>query len=683
MTSHFSQTVAGILEDWLELSGSSINREGRMTIGELLMQLDNKSLADAMEVDPEGLSALLLASKTIYSYLDSFSYTLNDLIEHPIECQAKVSRAAQLLEKLNAVEVRSNVEGFKNTLQRAFVHYGVNSSRSQDLLLDEILLGELRMAALKSMNKLQLDQFTKGKVDEKGHKPSYNGVVHRFLSTSALVDSAIQMKSNISLSLVQNGENSQHSFYVFAVRNGGNVYLLSDLKSNYNPMGFQGSQSGSIDSNNRIDQHHFPYEVSRAFIKEGADTSATESVASNLPVQFGCEGEAWPMVALVDLPDESLVWTIMMFELIARRFWGNEIPELELSMTGAMAKHQALLSRFAQGNDLVDLQACDIDFKPLSQLDVTSVDDHGSSFDEGSELDKKINGWMAERYGDKAATILENLDALELSQAQAMDKIGNDVIELDEGSRPRLGLIGNNRIAKRSQMADDRRFLARLAWAKEVERLAAEEFVNERKKVIRWYHQALEANIDALVAVAGKDNEYFSPYEGATFDYVNRAFTAFGGHSKKDASGKTVAHRMMQLGHVSDLRELGHNAILASVRLTKGEEKSGKPACALTGSVATFCAYFQPKCPEDLAWLTGVSVGDLPVFLQNWFYDKPYTGNPTFGRYDPLISNVENPWYEEKFGVLLYLSKRVMNKAREGFDTPLPEKKTKQRGYYW
>lgn len=673
MSTHFSTIVAAILESWLELSDSSLETSGRMTAGQFRIRLDNKSLAQALEVDPEGVAALLLVSKNIHEYMNNVGFSLTELVSDSEACQAKITQARNLLNDLGTKPVRERIDGFKASLTRAFSHYGVSKERSDALLEDEIRLGELRMAAIRSIENLRLDQFTRGVVDAPDVSPTYNGLIHRFQSVAALVDAAIHMKQNISLSLVQGNAQGRGAFYVFTVRNGGNVYLLSDLKQPTNPLASQLSQTESKDSFSRIDRHHFPYKATPEFCKASEVQPENSTDRPTLPVVFGSEGEAWPMMALVDLPDDSLVWTVMVLELIATRFWKSDCPDQELSITGSMMKHNALLSDLVGDHQLIAQDDCLFQAEPLSPEKVTGMSGE-FSYQPGSENDRIINSWMCDRYGERANAILETLSATEKAEADSMLKLGHDRVPLGERkSQARSGLLDNNRIATRSEMAADRIYLARTVWAREVERLAIEEYASERKAMLRWYHEAVSKNLPALLDLAGLGNEYWQDYSGPALDWVNRGFSGFGGNHRTNAKGKVVAHRLMVLGSVRDLRKLGYRAGAAKTILTSGEPKSGRPACVETGSVASYCAFFAPKVIEDLELLTGLHRTELPVFLRHWIYTKPYIGNPTFARLDPVISEINNPWHEEDFGVCVYLSKRALKKTREGRSVALPE----------
>jgi hypothetical protein len=673
MKTNFTEIVVVILECWLELSESSLDKTGRMTIGELLLQQGNKSLAEAMEADPEGVAALMLVSKNIRDYMNKFSYSLTDLVENPEGCTVKVSQAAEVMDMLKSTTIRNRIGEFKDSLSRAFKHYGLNQERSESLMVDEILLGELRMSALKSMDKLRLDQFTRGHSDS---RPTYNGVVHRFLSVSALVDAALHMKQNISLCVVVSGERNRNMFYVFAIRNGGNVYLLSDLNSPVNPVLAKLSQTATRDHYSRIDCHHFPYDLTRNKVAEGFNGKVNNQ--PGLPVTFGSEGEAWPITSLVDLPDESLVWTIMMFELISKRFWQTNIPQVDLSVTGAMVKHRGLLKHMAEDQALVTKNDLQWRSEPLKSSDLTSVVGDEDTHTLSHEDDRAINAWMADRYGAEASAIIDKLNEREKSDAESMDLLGSDSASTDyQKDRREPGLIPNNWMATRKQIQSDRSYLARKAWAHELERLATEELDRERKAVKQWYKEAVEANLPALMDKIGTGNEYYHPFTGASWSYVNRPFSAFGGNYKKDKDGKDgkdIGHRLMVVDHVKARHSLGGRDLHNPTVLTKGDKKSGKPACVVTGSVSTYRVFFDPKVVEDIEFLTGVDRDNMPVFLKHWMKDKPYIGNSTFARTDPLVAFVKNPWYKVNFAVIVYLSKRALNQLREVSQVKPPEK---------
>lgn len=97
---------------------------------------------------------------------------------------------------------------------------------------------------------------------------------------------------------------------------------------------------------------------------------------------------------------------------------------------------------------------------------------------------------------------------------------------------------------------------------------------------------------------------------------------------------------------------------------------------------ASVWTYFSPQTPECLALLAGCEVDDLPVFLQNWWAQKQYKGNSILDRLDPLDWLPKNPWFTEKFNVVLGLSKSTWNQLLRERNLPKRELEEVKRVWY-
>jgi hypothetical protein len=86
--------------------------------------------------------------------------------------------------------------------------------------------------------------------------------------------------------------------------------------------------------------------------------------------------------------------------------------------------------------------------------------------------------------------------------------------------------------------------------------------------------------------------------------------------------------------------------------------------------VGTVHGLVAPTCPEGIADIAGVTVADLPIPLQHWYTDEPYTGNSILDRLDPQDWVLKNPWKDLTLRVTLTLCRTCFHKRRKALGLP-------------
>ncbi|MNR31232.1 hypothetical protein D3C85_1487300 [compost metagenome] len=90
-----------------------------------------------------------------------------------------------------------------------------------------------------------------------------------------------------------------------------------------------------------------------------------------------------------------------------------------------------------------------------------------------------------------------------------------------------------------------------------------------------------------------------------------------------------------------------------------------RPVCNITAAIASYEVAIRPLNSQDLAFMAGCSVEELPDVLQHWDLAECYTGNSRIGRVDPIHTQLSDPWRTLQLGIVFALSKRAMNAIRK------------------
>lgn len=88
----------------------------------------------------------------------------------------------------------------------------------------------------------------------------YSKAVYQFWNVNSLLTAACRMPSGVSLNLIRDPDYF-HSYFAFAIRNGGNLILLSDLPKDHHPLSRYMSRRPDRAFDERAARNWFPYEL--------------------------------------------------------------------------------------------------------------------------------------------------------------------------------------------------------------------------------------------------------------------------------------------------------------------------------------------------------------------------------------------------------------------------------------
>lgn len=667
-----AQKLMDALNLWIELSEVDPNKKSfRVSMGGGMCEWTVKRMHDlikeALELDHSNTTGVLMLDALSDAYFGNRSFSVNELLSDPARTAAYVQKAGQLRDMVKSPEFMEQNNRFVGNLRSALKMYAMDSDEALKLTENLHEVGFLRRDAFRSIQNLRVDQFLAGQPEPEGTLPVYQAWVHQFWNINTLVEKACQQPSGVTLNLVRDPDDLQ-SYFVFAIRNGGNLFLLSDVPVQAHPLQRYMSRRPERAFSERASRNWYPYELlNLKFDEDSRQFFADETRRRALVPQQQVVDRIKP---ISELAPEEILWTVMMFDLIVEKFWTKGHQEANLSYTGAMIQEETPLIEAATKANLPVVAYQTLALPRLTHADLTA----DKVVDAVGHDGNRPYAWLEERFADQVDEELFNLldngtNTLYLPPAKNVSGRARDhknhelatvsashvsVLAKDDEHLPfwnkegRYGLHAMNTtmFGTRQELEHNRIFLARYNMAKGVSRLAAMEFAERKEAVLNWWKDRVTKNGDYLLslAAAGLVRRVYEPTDpGCRASPVDGFCTA-------DLTFNFVKAYGPDDEYPTCLYTLG---------LHKGYNRSrDKFGCFVTEAASSYRVLFQPQNAKQLAELAGCALSELPDVLQHWSPDRDHRGNHILDRIDPMAWAVTDPWSSLDFRVLMFLSKR-------------------------
>ncbi len=675
-----SQLLIDALQLWLELSEVDPGQTSfRIKLGGGMDDWTVKRMHDlikeALELDTSNTTGVLMLDALSQQYFENRSFSVDQLLSDPARTAAYVKKAAALREMVRAPAFMTQNNSFVGGLRSALKMYAMDSEKTLAVTGDLQELGFLRRDAFRSISKLRVDQFLSGMPEPESVKPVYNAWVHQFWNVNELVEAACRQPAGVTLSLIRDPDDLQ-SYFAFAVRNGGNLFLLSDVPVHAHPLQKYMSRRPEREFGSRTSRNWFPYDLlNLTFDEESEQFFADQTRRRSLVPQHQSVDRLKP---IAELEPQEVLWIVMMFELILDKFWHQGYQAPTLSYTAAMIREETPLIEAAQAANLPVPTYPTLALPALRREDMTTeavADAVGKSGDHP-------NAWLEARYADQVHEELFNLldNGSETHYLPPVEdsRRGRDhknhelavvtsshvsVLPKEDEAQPfwnkegryPLHAMPSTTFGTRKELAENRVFLARHNQAMAIRRLADEEFARRKAEVVKWWMDRVRDNQDHLLSLAaqGLVRRTFEPtdpgavprpgdgyhYKDGTFNFV-RTF-------ENDDEGSRISHTLAL-----------HQGYL---------QRAGKYQCWVTGAASSYRVLIQPQNAKQLAEVAGCEVADLPDVLQHWAPDREHKGNHILDRIDPMSWALKDPWCDLNFRVMMFLSKRGLAQVKKQF----------------
>lgn len=676
--------LAEALHLWVELTGVEPKRNGSFTWGQLSVQFLHEEIQEALELDPTEITGRMLLSFIAQNYFEDRQFTVDDLLNKPDEVRTYLDNARKLAGFLRGEEVAGLATDFAERVKQALERYGALTDEVREIVDhsgahgDRGMLAVLRRDAMRTLDKLQVHQFLDGDTEAPGTPPAYGKFLYRWDNINSMLRAMVGAPSGVTVNMIQASDKPFGVHFVFAIRNGGRLFVFTDKEQTPHPLAEGMWHAPDKILAKRANRNWFPYDLAGLkFNEEGK--AYIETARGTSLVQY--QSKAIPVKALAEISAPQVIWLSMMLDLIVEKFWRNEYKAPALSYTGEMTRVATPLLEAAQAANLpvvINEQAL-LSVQPITLADVHS--DAVNPEDVGDMPDQR-NRWLEDRYRDRVMEtsvdlVSDSADQLLVSYSGAdgpkmVKKSSLANVWFSERDRmlarmPEVDVLDPTSFGTKEQIEQERRFLARSNYANQIHALATQEYEERHEEVQKWVSERMLANLPNLEFLLVKDGlEVRTEARGESF-----SDRAYGVRYYPDRSSREFIAR--QEGE--EFKKYASDAFHGHGIVARRDWKSGVPGCFYTGAPSYYQLKLVPETTEQLAYLCGVSIDELPDVLQNWGMFRLSYGNSILSRVDPMLFQVKNPWDQMHFVLTVFVSKRgyVAMKARVAArNDPLP-----------
>ena len=685
MSDELNSILNEAIPRWATLTGTKLGTNSfSFTIGsnsefqsfDLQKYIDD--LNESRSLDMSGTTAILLLRGLFEAYVEEKSFTLHTLLYATNDVEATIGKLREFHALISRPACEEAVTRFKGALRAAAVHYGYDLGKLKKHLADERALGQLRLAASRSLDTLAAHQFAQGARDPKPLQ--YNRQIFEFSSINSFLHALRQqMVSGITLALIRasNDEGDIYrSYFVLGMRNGETITVLTDFQEGEHPEYHHMTRRPDRRLEERARQHWFPYrllDLDPIKHKQLKDKTALVRL----------DAKATPIEEITNLEPSEFVWLTLLFDRVAARFDHDDHKTAELSYTGEMVVSPHAL---IDGNSALVRAG---HYKPLvlPKLTVRTATPELA----GNEKPLGHNAWLEERYRDRVPEILLDVvgerKALEVGK-EAKKLLPGKIEQRDlPAERKQPGVFGwgtDYRIEPLNPLALDptyfgtqkdiernRAWYARANLIKGVQRLASAEFAAKHRMILSWYRKRIERNMAFI-------------WKAVALGELEAPITAW--KSREDHGFPAEDELRWKKGNILHQKQAPkYNPFYSdrkSVQFGGWDNDRNYNVCAIDPPTrATVFTIIQPDNPRVLALLMGTPEKKLPWPLQHWTTHEPYTGNSILDRIDPQDSRLDDPWRHLELRLTISLSKRAYNRVRKehGLEPKEPQASKEER----
>jgi len=626
-------------ELWVEITGVNPG-ETTIRLRDMDIYRANKVLSQSLKYDETYVTTAMLMKMYLDDFLAHRQISLKEITNEFELIMNWLGKINEFKSIINSEEVMEIKNDFKDLLKQALIHYGVDASVYESMMQREGNLAEIRYSAFNAINELEVVQFAHGASSKK--KPRIYKDVFIFKDINTLIRWMMSVESGVVIAMIQDAEDVSNSYFVFAVRNGGTLSIVTDREKLSHPLRAERSRNRARGRAfyERITDYHFPYSVMKIDFGDN-DRAYVSSEEKN---ELISKEEGIPIKAIKDLAHDEIAWLVMMFSLLEEKFFTNNYKTEELSYTAKMMTETTMLIETAKKHEIALT-----DYKPLEVPIITSESMKTENVMDNFEW--KPTGehdWMIERYSvpeEVFHVIGEREPVLSLPTqnllSQSMDL---SLRKMD------LSSFGSSEKLKK-----DRVYLARYNQALVINVKAKEEFTNLKEEVQDWYIYAIRNNLPNLLKAVAERSFVVS-------ENPDSATTKEGYGEKLMTNGNLLSVKTLK-------EESYYGGVFCHIHGDSTERYRSKYTCAVNDASASVVAHFYPRNASQLADLCGCEVQELHELLRGYKKERKRSGNSILNSVDPMDWAIKDPWEDLRMDVRIYLSKNEFNKLCKEYQT--------------
>lgn len=586
-----------------EQKSYTINMSGRLSNFDIKQM--NDKIKEALKYDVTGVFADAYLSEYFEKFIADKNFSVKEMLVNP-ETESFLADAKILQDALAESDSANMI---KSDAEKAMNFYGMSA---EDLSLSDII--EIRTSAERCMNgKLRILQFSSGTPSESGFKMSKDIYMYRDID-AMLYCAADNVLDGVSLGYIRDAESLTDSYFAFIIKNGKNLYLLTDKPKYGHPLMSGYRRCPGRDMSRRIENNMFPYDSvanidtsdlwgsGRYGAKEIDDKNALENM-ENPRIKIG---------TFENMKKCEAFWTVLMISMIKDKFY-KEAPQYEISYTGSMIQ-----------TDKIEASEYTLTVRnalPSMKLhDIASIDD---TADCGCEDKYTVLNYIVDRYKDRIDKDLLNVIADTDEYALADKKytynggfINSDVIH------PVKAFDLSTACGTKEEIEADQKWMARYNYAAQIQKLAEDDYEQHRQSVSLTVGNKIIPRIREICK---------SFVKGELFDCAcNQTFSVW----YNENTGADYKFGYNNYSNKSDMK------------------------CTFSGKTPSVVLTINPKNVDKLAFICGCKKEELPEQIQHWKEGTGHYGNELLDRIDPMSFKISDPFQKMTFKIVILLSKK-------------------------
>lgn len=550
----------------------------------------NDSLKEVFKYDTNGVYFNIYLEEYLNRVLNNKTLSINKLLTEYDKHKEYLNKCRKLKQSL------LEVEPFKKELlektSETIKHYGL---KENNLSLFDIIT--LKINAKRNIESLNINQIKRGETKNSSIKFIDNILMMNDIDS---LIQAINNENNNFISLVFIKEKEEEcSYFCFTVKNGENIYLISDKPNFKHPNQKYMRRCKGRDIEERINKTFFPYELTHI---ELSKYSANFSNNIVLDKKYAIIGN------LKDIPLEESLWITNMFDEINNKIFKNKFQCKDLSYVGGTIKHKML----NEGTTSLEIYN---NFPKLELPYINNPKNIELEYDyESLHLFDDIIDQFKDKVNLDYSNLISNVDKREVKL------IGREYDIFNKCDK--LLCLNVNDIGTKEEIEYRQKWIARYNFALQIDALYEKYYKENRDRIKEWLKKYLWDNIENIM-------------KHIIFEEVK------------------VEKRM-----IKDCDYWYHRD---SIYLD-GNNNSYHTICPFSKKKATILLKIQLNDVNDILELTNLTREEIPKELRNWS-SKPreHKGNCILDNIDPCDWVIKDYWSKLCNGIIIPMTKSVYN----------------------
>lgn len=605
-------TLKEKLNLWVKITGvnpSEDNRKYTIYMDGRLSNYDiqkmNERIMNSLKYDETGLFADTYLKIYLKKFMNGKNVSFMELIENP-DLQEYLKDVRTLYDSVNNSNAEETV---LNNMKTAMDFYNLSS----DKLTSEDVMSVVSSAKNCMNGKLKLDQITKGSFADDEFKGSLD--IYMYKSIGDVIRFAAKGDiSGISMCYICDDKNLERSFFAFVIRNGENLYILSDRPIYKHPLQAKMSRCPGRDMSERIEGNYFPYNsISGIDVSDlwGNGRYGVSKNDDNMAPAVNNDCVRTKIGTFASLNQDEAFWAIYMFSLIKDRFYKEHIYLEDLSFCEANIIYDRLEEN--EKNEIaLRLSIPYIEMKPVENPESIEM--------EYGRKSEHLYDYLIDRYVNKVDINVFNL-------IKQRDKTLPMLTDNKSTYFRQYETLDLSSLRTEKELIYDQQWLARYNMAVSIGGMLNSDFDKNKDRVIS----------EMLSMIINSAGYIINLILTKKFDGKIDSF---------EYAAKDISYRDITLG-----KEYYDNY-------------KSKYRCFFTGKNPAVIISFNVKTAEEFATLCGVDIKSIPIELQHYHKNKRCCGNSILDNLDPLDWALFDPYDDLSFYFHIILSGNEMLKRQ-------------------